>query len=504
LRSVEPANEKLKDMGTTQRLTFRTSDLIAKIEQKISAGADTHSSILLAEWLARFLFSNYCGIYTLARVENALVSRFDLVAFAGQRKAVLHVATELYAHGGHTRLMKNLVGAVDCTMRQTAITRATERNDIAHLLDIPPEEVRVFAETDEARKVVALAMYFVQFERLVLHLHPDDVTAAVAVGLAKKSFPHLKVFFVNHSDHTFSSAIASADCVLEISAYGLSLAEARGVAGRGSFIGIPIAPAGAKDQSLRTAGLVLTGGSAYKFRPDGHGGLASAFAALLSADKSLSIVAIGPRKGDYWWWPLKLRFPGRFRSIARVPYMEYLRLLSSCSLYVDSYPVTGGTAFTEALMGGAKVSGRTGGPNGYGMADKLRRNGEPLFVEHCLKLLGNDAAALLEQEQIRGQAVAFHSLGAVQKRFQTSLFDDAVHAPPSVLREAAFDFDFRSNWIATGRMVAVGFRTMAQIRLLPELASIFIKAGADPRFLAGVYLRAAVAWLRLRRAKVTG
>lgn len=501
MRSVAPANKKLKDMGTTQRLTSRTSDLIVEVEKKISSIFDTNSSILLAEWLARFLCSNYCGIYTLARVEEALVSRFDLLTFAGQRKPVLHVASELYAHGGHTRLMKNLIGAVDSSMSQTAITRAAQPDEIAQLLEISPDKVKVFAESEEAKKVVALAMYFVQFERLVLHLHPDDVTAAVAIGLAKKSSPGLKVFFVNHSDHTFSSAIASADRVLEISAYGLSLAEARGVTKRCSFIGIPISPASANENGVRADRVVLTGGSAYKFKPDEQRSLPSAFSALLRADKNVSIVAIGPRTADYWWWPLKLRFPGRFRSIGRVPYAEYVRLLSSCSLYVDSYPVTGGTAFTEALMGGANVSGRTGGPNGYGLADKLRRTGESLFVEHCLSLLNNDSFALLEQEKIRKHAATFHSLEALKQRFLTTLFEDAVHAPPLAMRVSEFSYDFRSQWIQRGRMVAVGFRTKAQIHLLPELFSLFMKAGADPRFILGVFLRAAVAWLRLRGSR---
>ena len=491
----------MNGMGNTTRLPRTASTLVAAVEKDICASAHASSAILLAEWLARFLFANHCGIYSFAHIEAALAAKFDSVTFAGTRNPVLHVASELYAHGGHTRLMKNLLSGMDATSRKTAITRGAKREEIAVLLGIDSGEVAVFEQTDESEKVVALAAYFVQFERIVLHLHPDDVTAAVALAVAKKSCPQLKIYFVNHSDHTFSVAVGVADCILELSAYGWSLATERRVEWRRSFIGIPIALSGAAIGEARRSDLVLTGGSAYKFKPNGEAGLVGAFAKLLSADRTLSVVAVGPRRRDYWWWLLKLRFPQRFRTMARVPYPHYLSLLSSCALYIDSHPITGGTAFTEALMGGAKVSGRTGGPNGYGLADGLRQNGQAAFVEHCQALLRNDAIANAEQERVRNDARHFHSLEAVQRRFQMTLFENVLCAPPTALRELRFDYDFRSDWIAGGRLIAVGFRTGSQLSLLPNLLGTMLRAGASPRFIVGSIVRAAAARLRLRTWK---
>lgn len=487
-------------MANTNHLSATASALIETIEREIRADAEANSAILLAEWLARFLFTNYCGIYSFTPLEDALASRFDAVAFAGARAPVLNVASELYPHGGHTRLMKNLLACMKADERETVVTRAARREDVAALLHIGIEEVTVFPHVDEVSKVIALAEHFVQYDRLVLHLHPDDVTAAVAVAVAKKSHPGLRVYFVNHSDHTFSVAVGAADRVLELSAYGLSLAKARGIEGRNSFMGIPIAPAPAPD-ATRRPDLILTGGSAYKFKPDNGRGLQSAFAQLLDADRTVCVVAVGPQPRDYWWWTLKLRFPTRVRTMTRIPYDKYLELLSGCGLYVDSYPVTGGTAFTEALMRGANVSGISGGPNGYGIADRLRRMDTVAFVAHCQALLRNDARAVGEQAQVRHDAIRFHALDTVQERFRQTVFADAALPAPAGLQDMRFDYDFQSNWHENDKLIAVGFRTVMQLRLLPRLLSAMHTAGTGPTFILGSLARALAARLRLRHLK---
>ena len=482
-------------MGSKTRLSSVALNLVATLEKEIDVEQNVSRAILLAEWLARFLFTNYCGIYTFNRVERALVSRFEKLDYSGVRSPVLHIASELYAHGGHTRLMKNLINGMEATLRTTAITRFANRNEIAALLGIDADQVHVFAHNDEVEKVVALASYFIKFERLVLHLHPDDVTAAVALALAKKSYPKIKVFFVNHSDHTFSVAIGAADRILELSAYGLSLAKERGGENRSSFIGIPIAPS-IEAHSVRQKKLILTGGSAYKFKPFGKPNLADAFARLLAADPGLSVIAIGPRARDHWWWALKLSYPRRFRTMARLPYQDYLRLLENCALYVDSHPITGGTAFTEALMGGCTVSGRHGGPNGYGLADALRQDGQHAFVAHCQAVLAEDETALAEQNRVRTHALYFHALGAVQGRFRSTLFGDVLCPIPLELGKAKFDYYFRSSWLAAGTLTAVGFRSRTQINLLPHLLSLMIRAGVGPCFVVGTLMRAAATTLR--------
>jgi hypothetical protein len=217
---------------------------------------------------------------------------------------------------------------------------------------------------------------------------------------------------------------------------------------------------------------------------------------LLGKNSFVHVVAIGPRATDSWWWRLKCRFPSTFKRHARVPHYEYIQYLSGCSVYVDSYPVTGGTGFTEALIAGADVAGVRGGPNGYGVADALRSKNGDEFVNDVERLLRRDPQALAQQAEVRMRARALHAVGAVHARFTSTIQTGNLVTLPPELSCDDYDFDFRTEWAKRGSPVCVGFSGRRELALLPLLLGCTFKTLGSTGFALTLVAKASVGTAR--------
>jgi len=485
-------------------ISAATAGFVANLEQKILTHGDNESALLLAQWLARFLTSNFCGVYHFKHVEESLARRFSGLKLVRPNKVgeCAHVASEVYAYGGHTRLIRNLLAAESRSSRRVLLTRLSNPSAAAAVLDVDQEEIWVCDASRQEQRVRQLAEQFLKYKVLVLHLHPDDVTTAVALLLAKSVEPSLAVHFVNHSDHTFSTAVAHADLVFEVSGYGWSLRKARDTETRSTFLGIPVSARNKTSDNTDT-GFILTGGAAYKYRPNRKGSLPCIIKALLVQEKSAHVVAIGPKPLDFWWWRLKLGFPSRFTRKVRMPHAEYARYFTNCSVYIDSYPVTGGTGFTEALVAGVNVAGIHGGPNGYGIADALRSESDSEFIDQIISLLRKDPAALAEQALVRAQAREVHSLEAVHKRFISAVQTGELSCPPRELLREQYEFDFRTEWATRTTPFCAGFSGRGELLILPTLLGTVAMTLKSATFAFALVAKAAVATLREFTSKIT-
>lgn len=487
------------------RISRVTASFVARIEQRILASEDVNFALRLAQWLARFLTANFCGIYQFEEIEHLLAQKIHVdLPQAINREDCVHVASEVYPYGGHTRLMRNLLSTDLKADRRVVLTRPADPSNAASILDVQPDHIRICRESSERDRVIELAALLIQYRVIVLHIHPDDVIAAVAIAVAKSAQPDLAVHFVNHSDHTFSAAIGHADIVFEVSGYGWSLRAARGTESRSTYLGIPLV---VRQQASSTPvpGRLLTGGSAYKYRPSGPRSLPRVLRTLMKREDAIQVVAIGPRVADFWWWPLKLCYPSRLTRHARIPHEEYVQQLASCSVYVDSYPVTGGTGFTEALIAGADVAGVRGGPNGYGLADALRSKNAGEFMDSTIRLLCRDPDALARQAEVRRRARELHAIDAVRARFTSALETGNLMQPPQELLCEDYEFDFRTEWNKRTRAVCAGFAGRRELGLLPTLLDCASATMNSKLFAIALFAKASVGAAReiisSRRAK---
>jgi hypothetical protein len=461
-------------------LASSTKAFVHAIEAEIQACPELEKSVHLTEWLARFLTRNYCGIYEISRCENKLAERFEPqeVRKKTRDKNILHIASEVYIHGGHTRLLKHLLYAHASLKPLVAMTRSADVKKVSEVLSIDESSIFIFDSKSEVSRINSIANFAKEFNYIALHIHPDDVATTIAIKLAKKANPELKVFFINHSDHTFSVAIRQATQVLELSSYGWSLAKARGIEGNHTYLGIPIQPHQPERTPKQNQRLAITAASSYKFKPNHLFDLQKNIGYILKKDLSLNILAIGPRFFDYWWWLLKIRYPSRVKLVRRLAYPSYMEKIASCDLYIDSYPITGGTAFTEALLNGCLVMGLTGGPYGFGVADYLRAKTEAEFVDRALKLLNKDTVETAKQVQLREQSKDHHAIPVVSERFNAILNYGNFHTPPLSEVDITRYFDFETEWRKINKITPVSFRNIHQtciLKLLLKLSRLNIK-----------------------------
>lgn len=434
------------------------TDLITQVLERQSQAMNGDSALALSEWLATFLWKNNTGVYRLDQLETGLLPRCH--PFQPETKPdsacndELHVATEVYAFGGHTSLMRHLIASGPNSSR-VLITGMRDATIAAARLGTPIDRVHVLEPSaDKWQRVTQLALTMSRHRHVILHIHPNDLIAALAVRLLKQHAPTTRVLMVNHADHAFSVGIGAVDRVLEISRYGWSLRARRDSHGRSTYLGIPIPQPEriAKRDTQHGEVRILSGGSAYKYKPVRGMSLPSTLSKLLRKQPRFRVAVVGPGNRDWWWWPLRLFQGTRFSLTPLMPKDTYMALLRTCAIYVDSHPLPGGTAFPEALMGGVRVAGMRGLAWGYSPADELRCDGEAAFMRQCAALAEGHPETLEQQEEVRARCFADHDPVRVRERLAHALTcDELLTPPPSEMPEPSSD-GMEREWLRKGEV----------------------------------------------------
>lgn len=432
---------KQKSPGRKDRsnpsFSARFLDFVHTTLAYLSTKQEINEAFALGEWLATYLWENISGIYRLDELEEILAAKLDgdfnrWTPTTAPGSGELHVATELYRSGGHTPIAANLIESAPAAS-DVLLTRMTNVEMAAEVLGVPQDRIHSVGDMrDTMLRVKSMVDIMVRYDRVILHIHPNDVTCAVAARFAKRLRPTIQVCFINHADHVFSAGIGIADRVFEVSTYGWGLRQARGTETTSSFIGLPIKKPQEGDHVDSSAAPVtfLTGASAYKFRPRLGMALPPVLDRLLDEQPGSRLIAIGPNALDWWWLRMRVTRFRRAQFSRVVPKDEYQSMLNRCNVYINSYPMGGGTAFPEALMSGCNVAGLRGVGWGYSYADELLTADTDAFLKDCLELSSGDQVALQRQQDIRQRCVDHHQPAAVRARLDSSLSEKRLLGPP--------------------------------------------------------------------------
>jgi hypothetical protein len=185
-------------------------------------------------------------------------------------------------------------------------------------------------------------------------------------------------------------------------------------------LGIPIDVASLKKsneahESPRQTQIVLTCGASYKYKP------AAIFFGdfidrLLLQKPRATIVLVGPTGSEAWWKNTVQRWGDSVRFLGVLPHDQYAEALASAAVYVDSFPIPGGTAFPEALLNGKQVAGLQNPLQGYTPADELRVNTVEGLARKVVDLLGDDPIAKKDIERAKLKATEAHALNTFRNR----------------------------------------------------------------------------------------
>ncbi|SEB56653.1 hypothetical protein SAMN04489844_0545 [Nocardioides exalbidus] len=271
------------------------------------------------------------------------------------RPRVLHVASQLYATGGHTQMLANWLHLDSDRDHHVVVTAQGEREvpkkitasltgpDSVTLLDSPGHGLVTRAAT--------LRRLAVEFDHIVLHVHPNDVVAWIALsGMQDRP----EVLLVNHADHVFWLGASLADRVVNLRHSGARLnAERRGIAeDRNALL---VRPLQLKERSLSReearsrlgidsdAVVIVSAADTYKYGAAPGEGLLDVLLPVLRDHPEVRMHVAGPSPDGDW---KVLADEGLGRAWGLLP--DVGTLLEAADIYIDSYPFSSLTSMLEA------------------------------------------------------------------------------------------------------------------------------------------------------------
>jgi hypothetical protein len=279
--------------------------------------------------------------------------------------------------------------------------------------------------------------YCADAERIVLHTHPDDIITAIAARILAKSGK--TIVFFNHADHVFSFGLSTATVVCEISSYGIELNKRTHRVKDYSYLGIPIdflsrcadSSSPTEKEQNKT---VFSGGPSYKYAP-GESCFSDLIDNVLEQRRDVTFLLAGPTGKESWWIEVRERWGNRIQFLGAMSHSHYLDMLAKADVYVDSFPIGGGTAFPEALLSGKLVTALNNPIQGYSPADALRVGDVQQLSEEVIRLLNHDPISMSRVEQVRERAMAIHSMIRFHERVENvyaGVYYKSAHSEASV------------------------------------------------------------------------
>ena len=420
----------------------------------------------LAEAYGSIMMLNHLGVYQDDEVEKDLVDRLRSnfedhqdIADAGQSE-ICYVVTELLNTGGHSKLLMSYA-------------RVLGKGDLFVLRKFEPGSLRdpdlfdsVVHENVEARDlVVRLSKY----RKVVLLVHPNDIIAISASAVAKILFG-TQIIFVNHADHLFCYGLNIADLVCEVSFFGLELNQTFRKT-NSVYVGIPVDLENL-DFLLRPVGVknyhFLSVGANIKYEPYASHSFPAMVDFIMKNNNNVRFTLVGPQFFDFWWMKLRFKYPRRLNLRKRVPYNLYKDLFLDADLYIDSFPMTGGTALPEARSFGVPVTGLLTGCSGYSPTDHLKSDSLSSLCESLSGFLGG-SGALHEANNsttFLHEMMEFHSFKCFELRLQNMNLVEDVQIP-DFSKSVNIDY-FEKLWKKKSRF-DFNIKNIFQALILPNL-----------------------------------
>jgi hypothetical protein len=238
---------------------------------------------------------------------------------------------------------------------------------------------------------------------------------------------------VNHADHLFCYGLNIADLVCEVSFFGLELNQ-KVRKTNSVYVGIPVdlenldflvRPVDVKNYHF------LSVGSNIKYEPNGSHSFPALVDSILKNNNNVRFTIVGPKFFDFWWMKLRFKYPRRLNLRKRVPYNLYEDLFLNADLYIDSFPMTGGTALPEARSFGVAVTGLLTGSSGYSPTDHLKSDNFSSLCESLSDFLGGSGALHADNNStiFLHEMVEYHSFKCFELRLQNMALVEDVQMP---------------------------------------------------------------------------
>jgi glycosyltransferase involved in cell wall biosynthesis len=291
---------------------------------------------------------------------------------------VLHVASEVYAVGGHTRMIWRWIDR-DRAHRHSLLVTGQHGDVPAGLLtavrDAGGEAIGLTPGAPVMDRAQALRDAAAGADVVVVHAHPMDPLPALALADAPGRPP---VVYFNHADHVFWLGASIADVVHCVRPVGAEMAGARGIAAERCLVtSAPVSgadgngTAAAAERERERPGVLaqlgwppdsvvlFSAGSLDKYRGPAGLTLLDLVDPVLRGQPRARLLVAGAVADDTWS-RARARHAGRVAAVGPLPTLA--PLFASADVYLESRPLGGPGVSSEAAAHGLPVLTHAGTP----------------------------------------------------------------------------------------------------------------------------------------------
>jgi hypothetical protein len=343
----------------------------------------------------------------------------------------VHVLSEAYTVGGHTRLCRRWIEMDSTTNRHNVV--------LTSQLHSPPDDLRQtvecfggeFTVLDRQQSLLERARHLREIvcadvDAVILHTHMDDPLPVMAFAVG--GIP--PVLFLNHADHTYWLGASVADLVADIRASGQTLT--RNCRGIDNSIILPI-PLRERDYDLddhkyspeqkksakielgipENAVIFLTIGTEGKYRALNDYDFVNVAQRILDGCQTAYLIAIGPRDEGRWAAASK-KCGGRLMALGVKEDLSVFRAIAD--IYLEGFPFGSLTALLESGLAGLPCVGTPGATPLPFKSDDIALDGmlTPASVEDYIAealRLGRDSNARSLMGQTLQTTIVEHHCG---------------------------------------------------------------------------------------------
>lgn len=364
--TVENTLDATLDECQRQRETL---ELLIDEAEHSSAQGDLEQAIEALERAASWALKNFTGVFLDRRLEALLQRMADQLnggwspEARGDRVGIL--MSGIYGFGGHSRIAWRWM-QLD---QQSDFVLMLTRQAGAEM----PEEVRALegsgrlqcvpvAAGARVARILQMRDELARMRTLVVNLHPDDIEGALVVACLRSWVPAI---FIDHAYFSFSVGMTSARTLCVTNAAAASIAVEQRLVSPEHLLWYvnspaPVAHSRADGLDLRRelgipddALMLLTAGSAYKYRPLDELDFLDLVGPELATRPDVFLVMLGSYSGmDFLSPTWRERLGERLKFPKPVGEKEFRRFIAAADVYLDAVPFHSGGGAMQAMLAG--------------------------------------------------------------------------------------------------------------------------------------------------------
>ena len=337
-----------------------------KLLKEFSKEKNLEKQIKIAQLILKYAVKNNNGLFTSSKLEMFFLNyaktlQVNIKYIKYEKNSFLHILTEGYSTGGHTRVVERWIKNAPNEQKHSVVILKPNGAVLHQLKNAIKSkngdyiEFELNAELkDSALKLRELAS---NYEYIILHTHMDDPTATIAFGTEEFKRP---VLLYNHASHLFWIGKSIADIVLEIKKGDPITYNKRNI-NNTYYLGVPTPEININHYDKKEARkklklpidkkIIVTSGSKNKYICLCHNNYANYIQEIIDKNTFCYVIGVDP-KNKIWQKAYKTS-KGHIIPMKPIKFNRgYLDYIRSADLYIDSYPIGGGTAMIDAISNG--------------------------------------------------------------------------------------------------------------------------------------------------------